>query len=109
MELNIGSRFVISREADEPLLAYVVRNSEPAGGERDVLKIMELRETAVPSQCSLQNIFGLSAAEARLAQALANGDALKDVARTLGLGSRQHEATWRLFLRKRNPVARRPW
>jgi DNA-binding CsgD family transcriptional regulator len=44
-----------------------------------------LRDIPVPSEHWLRHIFDLTPAEARLAQGLARGDALEQVARTLGI------------------------
>jgi DNA-binding CsgD family transcriptional regulator len=80
-----GSPLILRREADLPLVAYLVTDAAPACESREIIKIIDLYETPVPSECTLRNIFNLSAAEARLAQRLAAGDTLEEVVHSLGI------------------------
>jgi DNA-binding CsgD family transcriptional regulator len=81
-----GSPVVIEREAGIPTwVAYLLADQASASDNREVLKLIDLGELPVPSECSLHSIFGLSVAEARLAQGLARGETLEKVARCLGI------------------------
>ena len=72
-----GSLIIIKREREGPLIAYL------AGG-RD-LTLVDLGDNPVPSEGWLRRVFNLTEAEARLAQAMARGDALEQVARALSI------------------------
>jgi DNA-binding CsgD family transcriptional regulator len=80
-----GSPLIVKREAEVPLVAYLVADAASGCGDREVLKVIDLYETPVPSERALRNIFNLSAAEARLAQRLATGDTLEEVVHSLGI------------------------
>jgi DNA-binding CsgD family transcriptional regulator len=77
-----GSPVVVKRVAGKPLLAYLLVDN---ADNREVLKLIDLGETPVPSESWLRSIFNLSLAEARLAQALARGETLEEVACSLGI------------------------
>jgi DNA-binding CsgD family transcriptional regulator len=80
-----GSPVVVKRVAGKPLLAYLLVDNASARDNREVLKLIDLGETPVPSESWLRSIFNLSLAEARLAQALARGETLEEVACSLGI------------------------
>jgi DNA-binding CsgD family transcriptional regulator len=80
-----GSPLIVKRDAAVPIVAYLVADAASATENRQVLRLIDLHETPVPSEGALRNIFNLSAAEARLAQRLATGDSLEEVVHSLGI------------------------
>jgi DNA-binding CsgD family transcriptional regulator len=74
-----GSPVVIKEAGEAPLVAYL----DEAPANRDGLHIIDIGELPAPEFAALNSVFGLSAAEARLAQALARGESVESAARLL--------------------------
>ena len=72
-----GSPVVIKEAGEAPLLAYL---ADDAPANRDGLHIIDIGELPAPEFAALNSVFGLSAAEARLAQALARGESVESAA-----------------------------
>jgi DNA-binding CsgD family transcriptional regulator len=75
-----GSPVVIKEPGEPPLIAYLVSGG-PAG--RDEFHIVDLSELPAPTFDVLSTVFGLSNAEARLAQMLARGESVESAAQLL--------------------------
>jgi DNA-binding CsgD family transcriptional regulator len=75
-----GSPVVIKEAGEAPLVAYLAGG---ARADRDFLTIFDISELPAPPFEALKAVFGLSAAEARLAQALARGESVESAARLL--------------------------
>jgi DNA-binding CsgD family transcriptional regulator len=75
-----GSPVVIKEAGEAPLFAYLAGD---AWADRDVLTIVDISELPAPTFEALKAVFGLSAAESRLAQSLARGESIESAARLL--------------------------
>jgi DNA-binding CsgD family transcriptional regulator len=77
---------VVPREEQKPLILHAIALAEPAhDGPHTVLILIDLDRRHKPNTLALQRIFGLTAAEARLAQLIARGDAPTEIAQAHGL------------------------
>ena len=75
-----GSPVVIKAAGEAPLVAYFTPDT-PAG--REDFHIADLSALPAPTFDALNAVFGLSAAEARLAQLLARGESVESAAQML--------------------------
>jgi DNA-binding CsgD family transcriptional regulator len=80
-----GSPVVLDRDKGEILLAYLANGRGTVRSE--VLRLTDLGDIPipVPSEEVLRRVFDLTAAEARLAQGMARGDTLEEIAFSLGI------------------------
>ena len=77
---------VVPREEQKPLILHAIALAEPAhDGPHTVLILIDLDRRHKPNTLALQRIFGLTAAEARLARLIARGDAPTEIAQAHGL------------------------
>jgi DNA-binding CsgD family transcriptional regulator len=65
---------------ERPLIAYARPYPGPEGQEAALLVLLDLDECLEPDAALLQEVFGLTKAEARLAMRLACGETLEDIA-----------------------------
>ena len=77
-----GSPVAIKQPGQPPLMAYLTKD---AHSDSEMLHIVDLNEPPAPTTTILETVFGLSAAEARLAQLVATGESLESVAGLLGV------------------------
>jgi DNA-binding CsgD family transcriptional regulator len=75
---------LVGRDGKRQLIAFKVRKSDE-GRHRPVLALADLNEIPVPSEHVLARVFALTHAEARLAQGIARGNSLEEVAAGLGI------------------------
>ena len=75
-----GSPVVIKETGEPPLIAYFPND---ARASRDDFYIADLNTLPAPSSDVLNAVFGLSAAEARIAQLLAQGESVESAAQLL--------------------------
>lgn len=73
-------------ESESPLALYRIPLAEGEGHNRSVLMILaDFRSVPQPNPATLRRIFGLTAAEAKLAVQIGRGDTLADIAREHGV------------------------
>jgi DNA-binding CsgD family transcriptional regulator len=77
-----GSPVVIKQPGAPPLIVYLEHDAH-AG--RECFHIIDLNELPAPTLAALNAVFGLSAAEARLAQCLARGESVESAAQLLDI------------------------
>jgi DNA-binding CsgD family transcriptional regulator len=75
-----GSPVVIKQTGEPPLIAYLAGDAREG---RDNFYIADLYALPAPTFDVLNAVFGLSAAEARIAQLLAQGESIESAARLL--------------------------
>jgi DNA-binding CsgD family transcriptional regulator len=75
---------LLPRDNEQPLIAHLDRGmvGPPAGR---ALSLTDLHDLPVPHEDTLRVLFDLTPAEARLAQAIARGDRLEEIAMSLGI------------------------
>src|SRR5262245_17288573 len=75
---------LVARDGKQQLIAFKLRKSETTH-ERAAVALADLNDIPVPGEHVLHSVFDLTEAEVRLAQGLARGDSLKEVAGGLGI------------------------
>ena len=75
---------LVARNGKQQLIAFKVGESD-VGHRRPVVALADLNEIPAPSEQVLQRVFDLTQAEVRLAQGIARGDSLEEVAAGLGI------------------------
>jgi DNA-binding CsgD family transcriptional regulator len=75
---------LVARNSKQQLIAFKVRKSD-AGHHRSIVAFADLNDVPVPCAQVLQRVFDLTQAEVRLAQGVARGDSLEEVAAGLGI------------------------
>ena len=75
---------LVARDGKRQLIAFKVPKSD-GGHHRPVLALADLNEIPIPSQHVLERVFHLTHAEVRLAQGIARGDSLAEIAARLGI------------------------
>ncbi len=75
---------LVARKGKQQLIAFKVGESD-VGHRRPVVALADLNEIPAPSEQVLQRVFDLTQAEVRLAQGIARGDSLEEVAAGLGI------------------------
>lgn len=84
--MNADAWVVVPRDEQKPLVLHAILLAEPAHeGPHTVLVLIDLDRPHKPNTVALQRIFGLTAAEARLAQLIAHGDTPAEIAEANGL------------------------
>lgn|SRR5215467_7873638 len=81
---NDATRVLVARDGKRQLIAFKLRKSDNAH-HRGTVALADLNEISVPSEHLLRRVFDLTNAEARLAQRVARGDGLEEVAARLGI------------------------
>jgi DNA-binding CsgD family transcriptional regulator len=71
-------------DSGPPLIAHLAAGGAVAPLQR-AISLTDLNDFSVPSENTLRIVFDLTPAEARLAQGIARGDALEEVAASLGI------------------------
>src|SRR5262245_5458779 len=75
---------LVARDGKRQLIAFKLRDSDtPDHGA--AIGLADLNDIPVPSENVLQRVFDLTNAEVRLAQGVARGDSLEEVAARLGI------------------------
>jgi len=80
---NDATRVLVARDGKRQLIAFKLRKSD--AHHRGTVAFADLNEISVPSEHLLRRVFDLTNAEARLAQGVARGDGLEEVAARLGI------------------------
>lgn len=84
----IEQKVAIARHGEPPLLAYVVPTDQFTGGSygvRGILMLVDPQGRSEPTLPLLQQVFGFTAAEARLAVGLLRGMDLQEIAELYGV------------------------
>jgi DNA-binding CsgD family transcriptional regulator len=79
-----GSLVLLKRNNEQPLIAHLAVGSEGAPAHRP-MRLTDLHDFPVPHEDTLRVVFDLTPAEARLAQGVARGDTLEEIASALGI------------------------
>ena len=78
--------FVVPRHGKRQLVLHAVQlTPEPSSGPHTVVILVDLNDTPQLSQTSIQKIFGLTPAEAKLATEIARGRSLGEFASATGI------------------------
>jgi DNA-binding CsgD family transcriptional regulator len=81
---NDVSPVLVARDGGRQLIAFKLRKSDTEH-DRTAVALADLNDIPVPGEHVLQRVFDLTNAEVRLAQGVARGDSLEEVAAGLGI------------------------
>jgi DNA-binding CsgD family transcriptional regulator len=80
-----GCRTVSQRAPDGGAVVRIGRTATARPANAALVKMEDLERLPVPSEEALRSVFSLTGAEARVAQGLAQGDSLEEIAAVLGV------------------------